>query len=240
MAAMTGAMLPLVESRTGDVRTVNEDRFVCDPDLPLYAVLDGHGAHGYAADLAVEGLRAFGKASLESHGHNPSEVAEALVAEVHSINRRVLESSTGDRRGCGTTLTCCTFVGRTAVVAHVGDSRLFLRQGDAWRLVTRDHTLLEEIRRCASKAILPNLGYAGVILQAVGVATSVQVEISRFTVSPGDCVLLCTDGAWRNFDPSYVGAPPPAVEPGLLMNWIFEQYALHGEHDNATVVLATA
>jgi protein phosphatase len=221
---------------------VNEDRFLCEPGLPLYAVLDGHGANGYAADVAIEDLQAFGKASLESFGSGPSETAEALVAAVHAINRRVFESAVGTRRGCGTTLTCCTLVGCTAVVAHVGDSRLFLRQGDAWRLITRDHTLLEDTRRSGSRVIPPDLGsyHAGVITRAVGVTAAVQVDISLLTVSPGDCVLLCTDGAWRPFDPDYVGTPPPALEPAALLNWIFERYALHGEHDNATVLLATA
>jgi serine/threonine protein phosphatase PrpC len=234
---MTGRLLPLVESRTGQARTVNEDRFLCEPNLPLYAVLDGHGASGYAADLAIEGLRAFGKARLDSRGIGPDETAEALVAAVHSINRRVLELSVGRRRGCGTTLTCCALVGGVAVVVHVGDSRLFLRQGDAWRLVTRDHTLLEDTRRSGSQANVAEIGayHAGVITRAVGVAPAVQVDVSHFTVSPGDGLLLCTDGAWRNFDRNCVGAPPPALEAAALLDWIFEQYALHGESDNATV-----
>ncbi len=109
-------MLPLVESRAGRHYEVNEDRFLCEPDLPLYAVLDGEGAYGYAADIAVEGLRAFVKARLESPGMSPDNTAEALVAAVHAANRRVLELSVGKRRGCGTTLTCCTLVG---VAAHV-------------------------------------------------------------------------------------------------------------------------
>jgi serine/threonine protein phosphatase PrpC len=124
------------------------------------------------------------------------------------------------------------------VVAHVGDSRLFLRHGDAWRLVTRDHTLLEDMRRAGVQA--PDLGRAGVITRAIGIAATVQVDVSLLTVSPGDCVLLCTDGAWRTFDPSYVGAPPPALRPVPLLDWIFEQYARQGERDNATVLLAAA
>jgi protein phosphatase len=178
-------MLPLVESRTGQ-RMVNEDRFLCEPALPLYAVLDGHGANGYAADLAVEGLRAFARTTLESRDRDPNEVAKGLVSAVHSINRRVFESSTGNRRGCGTTLTSCTVVGRTAVVAHVGDSRLFLRQGDAWRLVTRNHSLLEDMRRSGSPPPLPDVAsYDRVITRAVGVAASVEVDSSLLTVYPG-------------------------------------------------------
>jgi PPM family protein phosphatase len=82
--------------------------------------------------------------------------------------------------------------------------------------------------------------HSGVITRAVGLAPSVQVDVSLFTVSAGDCLLLCTDGAWRGFDPNCVGAPPPALEPAALLAWLFEQYALHGEPDNATVVLAVA
>jgi protein phosphatase len=233
----------LVESRTGKARAANEDRYLCEPDLPLYAVLDGCGAGGYAADVVVEGLREFVKTTLSSPGVGPDETARRLTSAIRAAHRHLTESSRGQPwRGCGTTLTCSMLCGRTAVVAHVGDSRLFWRHADAWRLVTRDHTLLREHPNLPLPPELTEWErghHANILTRALGCPDEPpSVDVSTFVVSPGDDLLLCTDGAWAPFDPGCVGALPPSLTTRRLLEWIFEQYSAAGEPDNATVVLA--
>lgn len=166
----------------------------------------------------------------------------ALVEAVEEANRAVFDASSGPRwRGCGTTLTCCAVSGTTLLVAHVGDSRLYHLHERSWRLVTRDHSLLEDMRRNGNEMGLSMnevMAYhSNVITRALGFAPTVVVDVSSVALSSGDLVLLCTDGAWRPFDSQLAGDPPPGLEVGTLLQKIFQRYTLAGEHDNATVLL---
>jgi serine/threonine protein phosphatase PrpC len=233
---MPSVTLAGIESRAG-FHLVNEDRSLCEPELPLYAVLDGEGNGGHAADVASAILRAHMSVEREVRANGTES---ALAEAVEEANRAIFEASRcGPGRGSGTTLTCCVLAGTTLHVAHVGDSRLYhLRQG-SWRLLTRDHSLVEDTRRSGPLADMADLlaCHSNVITRAVGVTPTVAVDAFSLGMSPGDFVLLCTDGAWRPFDPDLAGEPPPLLEASTLLRHVFECFTLDGERDDATALL---
>jgi serine/threonine protein phosphatase PrpC len=76
--------------------------------------------------------------------------------------------------------------------------------------------------------------HATVITRALGLSADVKVDTA---VLPRDAIqeaFLCSDGLWRPFDPNLNGAAPPNLTGQALLDWAFEAYERHGEHDNAT------
>jgi protein phosphatase len=174
---------------TGLVRESNEDAFVVDP--PLYAVADGMGGHSageVAASVALETLeRGVGK-------WGPAKLSDA-VAEA---NRVVFERQVKDPAlmGMGTTLTAVVAIGERLRVAHVGDSRAYLWRDGNLRLLTDDHTWVNEMVRAgeiteAEARTHPN---RSMLTRALGLDPDVAVDETSEVLRAGDRILLCSDG----------------------------------------------
>ncbi len=174
----------------GRVRDHNEDSYLLDAERSLFAVADGIGGHQageVASTTALEALRAAVAGGKPLH-----EAAQ-------SANRAVYELAVADEslRGMGTTLTALVAIGgRTALLAHVGDSRAYrLRDGAIDRL-TEDHSLVEELVR--EGRLTPEQADAhpqrNYITRALGLDADVQVDLVTVPVRVGDRILLCSDG----------------------------------------------
>ncbi|MDQ5843998.1 MAG: protein phosphatase 2C domain-containing protein, partial [Acidobacteriota bacterium] len=128
---------------TGGVRERNEDAgifytpsdsAVLEEKGTLVIIADGMGGHSggeVASKLAVETI---GRSYYEQE-NNP---AEALKVAFQEANRQIYENSTSneDLNGMGTTCTALAIYDGSAVVAHVGDSRLYLLRGSDMYLMT--------------------------------------------------------------------------------------------------------
>src|SRR4051812_18287411 len=122
---------------TGQVRDGNEDSYLVDRRLELFAVADGMGGHRageIASATALDGLKL-----AVDEGH---PVADA----VGRANTAVWDKAAGDTdlAGMGTTLTAAIFDDGTLTIAHVGDSRAYLLRGDRLeRLTTHPSPIAE-------------------------------------------------------------------------------------------------
>jgi protein phosphatase len=174
----------------GRVRDLNEDSFLVDERLRLYAVADGMGGHQggeVASRTAIEALRA----AVAS--------GRAINDAIASANAAVLEKATGepDLEGMGTTLTAVVAtVGDTLLIGHVGDSRAYLLRDDALERLTEDHSLVEELVR--EGRLTPEQAEVhpqrAIITRALGVDPDIDVDLYTARVRAGDRVLLCSDG----------------------------------------------
>ena len=152
-----------VAARTevGHVRARNEDALLVAGEDGLVAVFDGLGGHP-AGDVAS----ATAAASLRESGLTAASSAEDLVAALQAAHDAVGAAADGDpdRTGMATTAVVATLGGSTALVAHVGDSRAYLRDGDG-RLeqVTRDHGMGGYITQALGldRGVEPGRGRAG-------------------------------------------------------------------------------
>jgi len=125
---------------TGQVRDGNEDSYLVDRRLELFAVADGMGGHRageIASATALDGLK------LAVTDGSP--VADA----VGRANTAVWDKAAADTElaGMGTTLTAAIFDQGTLTIAHVGDSRAYLLRGEQLERLTTDHSLVEELIR---------------------------------------------------------------------------------------------
>ncbi|HWI54510.1 MAG TPA: protein phosphatase 2C domain-containing protein, partial [Desulfobacteria bacterium] len=135
-------------SHIGLVRKNNEDNCcVCD-DINLFAVADGMGGHKageIASRLALDELTSYLRINSPMLDGDP---AEALRQAVYNANAAVLEFARTDGekfRGMGTTITAAVYRENKIYVAHVGDSRAYLVRGEKIRLLTSDHSLVNEL-----------------------------------------------------------------------------------------------
>jgi PPM family protein phosphatase len=194
----------------GQKRDHNEDSILLDPALNLFIVCDGMGGHAageVASQHAVRTVqRVIGdnKAILDEFGKRAdvSEVRERIIQLLeNAVNQACSEiygMATADsgKAGMGTTLVMMIVVNGKGLMAHVGDSRLYMvRQGQIHQL-TEDHSYTSEMikRGKMTREQARSSPYANVITRAVGIQKNVQVDTLLFDIIPGDTFLLCSDG----------------------------------------------
>ena len=192
----------------GPVRTVNEDAFLVDADQHLYAVADGMGGHNageVASSLALEALSGFVRRSSSDtdlswpYGVLPdlSFLANRLRTALHLANRRVFRAaeSHDDYTGMGTTVVAALIDGTRAVVAHVGDSRIYHWSDGRLNVLTRDDSWAAAlIAQGMSTEDLARHPMRHVLTNVVGARDQVEVHVRELSLLPGDRLLLCSDG----------------------------------------------
>lgn len=193
----------------GRARKHNEDGWLIDEQLGLYAVADGMGGHAAGEVASAYGLRCVQeqvvskKSLLEAYSARPTPELEAqLVREVElSINvasSAIYHMAQRDkkRHGMGTTLSMLLLAGKKAFMAHVGDSRIYLLRAGQIHQLSEDHSYLwEQIKKGAiTVEEAKNSPFSNVITRAVGITETVQVDTLVLDVLPGDIFLACSDG----------------------------------------------
>jgi PPM family protein phosphatase len=145
-----------------------------------------------------------------------------------------------DKQGMGTTLDVVLLAGAEAFVAHVGDSRTYLvREGKA-NQITTDHTVAEvlviEGKLSAEEAQVSPL--RTILVNAVGVAADVGVEMAHVILRQGDRILLCSDGLHDYFptEQEIAGVICEAV-PADALHKLISTAKNRGGHDNITGVI---
>jgi serine/threonine protein phosphatase PrpC len=188
-------MLRIVEeaARTdaGRQRLANEDAYFVRS--PVYAVADGMGgaqAGEVAARIAAE--------AFETHLGDSGSAEERLSRVANEANRQIFELARSDasRSGMGTTLTGALVADDEVSIVHVGDSRAYLLREGELRQLTRDHSLVEELRRRGRLTTeeAEDHPQRSIITRALGPDAEVDVDLHSHQVRAGDVILLCSDG----------------------------------------------
>ncbi len=208
----------------------------------LFIVADGMGAHA-AGELAS-------KLTVDTIPHlyfkhrdlPPHEALERAVAETNAeVNRR--GEANVDFHNMGTTCSALTLLPQGAVIAHIGDSRIYrLRQGTLEQL-TFDHSLVWEMRAAGQlegndlESSLPK----NVITRSLGPNPTVKIDLEGpFPVQPGDCFLLCSDGLTGPVEDDELGQIMGLLPPHDAVQFLVDLSNLRGGPDNITVIIATA
>lgn len=206
-------------THVGRQRDHNEDSFfsrtylekVDSPSGPrlkakgLYILCDGMGGHAggeVASALAVSTLEAY----FADHWQDTLPTVEVIREGIAQANRAIFEKNDGEGRSgsgrMGTTLLLLLLQDTEAMVAHVGDSRLYSftrRQG--LRQVTVDHEVGQrEIQRGVEPAIAYARPDAYQLTQALGPRNSQDVapSINTLPITEDILLLLCSDGLSDN------------------------------------------
>jgi PPM family protein phosphatase len=218
----------------GRVREGNEDAYLVDDAMGLFAVADGMGGHRAGEVASVTALEAL-RAAINA--------GQPLRESIEDANEAVFTKSLTDQslRGMGTTLTAGTLVtGGTVLVGHVGDSRAYLLHDGELHQVTVDHSLVEELVRegrltADEAAVHPQ---RSIITRALGVDSSVEVDIYPVELAPGDRLLFCSDGLTGMVQPDTIAATLRREEdPTRAATQLVDAANAAGGEDNITVLV---
>lgn len=189
----------------GKVKANNEDSFYHCERQGFFLVADGMGGHAggeVASRMAVEIMKsAFDEAFQNSRLPEdiPGFIENAIITSSEAIKKETLENPT--LRGMGTTVVSCFCSGGKIYVANVGDSRCYRLSGEAFELISHDHSQVQEYidmglitEEAAKKHPLRH-----VITQAVGYNDELKVRIVEEPYRAGDYYLLCSDGLNDHF-----------------------------------------
>ena len=250
----------------GQVREHNEDNFLVadltrrtrglhDANKPmtlgrngqLLAVCDGMGgaaAGEIASQLAVDIIYECMVEGLDSEvPTSRNEVARRLVRAVEVAGLRIFHEAKADRtrRGMGTTVTAAALVDDHLFLAQVGDSRGYVLRNGTLVQVTRDQSLVNQLIEAGqlTEEEAETFEHNNIILQALGTADTVQVDLTYVELHKGDTLLLCSDGLSgmvRNDEIREVLKTAP--DPLEACKTLTERANLAGGHDNITVIVA--
>jgi protein phosphatase len=220
---------------TGRQRNANEDSLFTR--APVFVVADGMGG-AQAGEVAS-------KAAAESFDRElPPTAPERVLREtIETANRAIHDRARNDPSlaGMGTTITAAIVDADSEEVAigHVGDSRAYRLRGGKLERLTRDHSLVEEMRRKGqlTDAQAEDHPQRSIITRALGPEPEVQVDLQTVPAQAGDVFLICSDGLTTMLgDEQIAGILSRATSMQAAARKLVDEANRAGGRDNITVV----
>ena len=193
-------------SDIGLIRIENQDSFGKFPpdDSNLYSnkgqlfiVADGMGGHvggKEASSIAVDTIH-------DVYFSCSSELLSSLKEAIEKANSNIYrKSENSDKlRGMGTTCTVLVIKEDKGLIAHVGDSRIYMIENNSAGKIeqlTEDHTKVHEMVKEGiltekEAEVYPS---KSVLMRALGVEKKVNVDFKHISIKKGQSFILCSDG----------------------------------------------
>lgn len=214
-------------------------------------VADGAGTSGagsLASRIAVSTLAHlflhFGKWNLRIDDQIAAEVLERAEMFYQSVAAAVEHRSRASPvfAGMSTTLTAAFTAGSDLFLAHVGHSRAYLLRDGRLTQLTRDHTVEQRLAEAGQSMPMPVVAQdlRHILTDAIGGPGGPPlVDLERFSLVDGDCIMLCTDGLTNVVDDETIAnilSQPRRMNEQCQA--LIDQAIQNGGDDDATVVLA--
>jgi serine/threonine-protein phosphatase Stp1 len=219
-------------SHVGTVRQINEDRFLVCSERRLWAVADGMGGHTAGSDAASAAIDEL--ASLADGSGAISEAALRMALD--RVNRRINARASDQHAVSGSTIVVAWIMQDRLTVLWAGDSRAYLVRGGAVQCLTRDHSVVQELFDAGkiTEAEAQRHPYAHLVTRALGASDTLAPDRVVLDLSPGDRILLCSDGVSRTLDLPAVAAGSPAIDE--FADELLSAALRRDGSDNATIV----
>jgi protein phosphatase len=241
-------MLGWAVTDTGVARRENQDFYHLElshaTNMAVCVVCDGMGgarsgniASRIAADSFVSDLLLQVKPGM-SH----KSLGAALTSAVSAANLQVFEKSLTDNAyyGMGTTLAGGIVTPDYAVLANVGDSRVYHISGDGIEQITRDHSLVEDLyeRGEISREAAKHHSSKHLLTRVVGTDGAVGTDLFYKELTEGDFLLFCSDGLTNVVeDQEILFEVLHGGDPSLACDRLVDTANGRGGPDNITIVL---
>jgi protein phosphatase len=220
---------------TGRQRNANEDSLFTRG--LVFVVADGMGG-AQAGEVAS-------KAAVEVFDRGLPEAPPERVLEqtIEAANRTIHERAHSDPNlaGMGTTTTAMIvdLEAEEVAIGHVGDSRAYRFRAGKLERLTRDHSLVEEMRRKGqlTDAQAEDHPQRSIITRALGPEPEVKVDVQTVPAQPGDVFLICSDGLTTMLDEDHIARIlARASSMDSAVRALVDEANRAGGRDNITVV----
>jgi PPM family protein phosphatase len=223
-----------------------------EPLMPfgLFVVADGMGGHHAGHEASKNVSRLVAKYVLEriylpllQNSTNlpglPQEPIQEVMLEAVQAANLAIHNPDPDKDS-GTTLTAALILGRRLYIAHVGDSRAYVYDGDVLRQVTTDHSYVRRLQEAGqlTEEEAATHPQRNMLYMAVGQGDRLDIDTFTQSLPKRGRLLLCSDGLWGL-------VPEPVLKQHLAKDKPLQETAdelvkmalIAGGHDNITVVL---
>jgi serine/threonine protein phosphatase Stp1 len=180
-------------THVGLVRSSNQDSYYCNPAAGVWVVADGMGGH-YGGERASAAI-------VDKIGNLPESGGfeyhlSAVRTAIANANRRIYDEAQAEGRQMGSTVVVLVIGEGRYAILWAGDSRAYLKRGDIFLRLTRDHSQAEEL---VEAGLLDRQAVAGhpsshILVRAVGVLPSIDIAEVAGESLENDIFLLCSDG----------------------------------------------
>lgn len=196
-------------SDKGNIRKVNEDTFLIDEELGLHIVCDGMGGHEHgqlasklACSVIYKNVKIYKDEIKSFFGHlnqgNRAKLKFVLDKAINCASAEIHEKGQelSSSKGIGTTVVLVLVSKTHAFLAHVGDSRIYLKRKERLYQLTEDHTMASQLVKSGQASLeeVESIPGSGALFQAVGYQKMVKVDQVSFELRHADQIILCSDG----------------------------------------------
>jgi protein phosphatase len=175
--------------------------------------------------------------------HKGGTPAEALTKAFKDVSSLIYSRASANRdfQGMGTTCSALVILPEGALIAHVGDSRVYRIRNHridqmsfdhslVWELVRRNHLTPEQAQISVPK---------NVITRSLGPEVDIEVDIEGpLAVELGDVFVLCSDGLSGPVEDHEIGVFADQFHPRETCRYLVNLANLRGGLDNITVLVA--
>jgi protein phosphatase len=206
----------------------------------LFMVADGMGAHAageLASKLAVDNITHM---YFKLRDLYPPAALRQAIREANRVIHAKGQSSIGFH-GMGTTCSCLVLLPQGALVAHVGDSRVYRLRGSLLEQLTFDHSLVWEMAAAGEipEAEVPAYIPKNIITRSLGPHPAINIDIEGpYQAMQGDIFLVCSDGLSGQLADEELGAILECLPPSTAAQSLVDLANLRGGPDNISVVIA--
>ncbi len=187
----------------GKVRESNQDAYAVGefPDEVAWAVVcDGMGGvagGNIASSLAVKVISDKINASYREN-MRPASIKNMLDSAVVAANIEVYDMaySKAELQGMGTTVVCVVVKDDCAYIAHAGDSRVYVYDGEKLTQVTTDHSVVQNLidQGKITKEEAEHHPNKNLITRALGVEKNIDIDFDEVYLADNETLIICTDG----------------------------------------------
>ena len=230
----------------GQERTINEDSLGLPEGVPeanlgrkghLYIVADGIGGH-QAGDVASQ--MAVGLIQRTYYEDTDPDIAASLQRAIAVANAEIHRQAQEPAYArMGTTVVAAVVRGDELIVAHAGDSRVYLLRKGTLQQLTNDHTWVAE--RVAAGILTPEEAahhdMRHIVTRSLGAQPAVETDVNRYLLLPGDRLLLCTDGLWEPVSDAEIARLLGSGTPQAAANALVNRAVAAGGADDTTALV---
>ncbi len=227
-------------SHIGMVRAENQDAFWYSEPVgnQCFAVVcDGMGgANGGSCASSIAKNTA-----LENWNNRGNKKPHALFEKIITeSNKNIYDEAEEDQdlAGMGTTMVFVWVEGTRLYFGNVGDSRGYHITNGSISQITKDHSAVQQL--VDSGHITPRQAKLhpnkNIITRAIGIEEEVEFDFFQVDASPGDIVVLCSDGLSNLVDENEIQFEAFGGDFDDLPQRLIELANSRGGSDNTTVV----